>query len=341
MKCGYCGWENRDGAKFCSSCGQKLLGPSQVQPLEDDYLEDTRTYQQRDFIPVYEPEINPEEAKKKKMVKIVGLVVGLVVLVLVGSFAYKGIRKSNLEKKAEKLLETEDYQEATKEYTKLYKMTGDEDYKEEMMKAQTLARDSEGLKDAQSFLAQEAYKGALEKYLEVKNHNNDLAEEAREGMIDLQEKVGAKVDSYNMASRYGASLKLLEGLLAVDPDNEKFQALKEEALLGQNAENAEKAKVEQEKQEEAARQKKAAQEAENAVKRQQAARAAYNIVNTYQYVTANQANVRQGPGKNYGVAYVLTQGTEVYVQDTSFDGTRIWCNIGDGWISYRTLNGTY
>ena len=105
-------------------------------------------------------------------------------------------------------------------------------------------------------------------------------------MIDLQEKVGAKVDSYNMASRYGASLKLLEGLLAVDPGNEKFQALKEEALLGQNAENAEKAKVEQEKQEEAARQKKAAQEAENAVKRQQAARAAYNIVNTYQYAVS-------------------------------------------------------
>ena len=66
---------------------------------------------------------------------------------------------------------------------------------------------------------------------------------------------------------------------------------------------------------------------------------ASNLIGTYQFVTSNRANVRSGPGFSYGVEYSLYRGDPVYVYDTRSANGRTWCNIGNGWISYRTLNG--
>ncbi|MFR8926916.1 SH3 domain-containing protein [Peptoniphilus senegalensis] len=66
---------------------------------------------------------------------------------------------------------------------------------------------------------------------------------------------------------------------------------------------------------------------------------ASNLIGTYQFVTSNRANVRSGPGFSYEVEYSLYKGDPVYVYDTRSANGRTWCNIGNGWISYRTLNG--
>lgn len=79
----------------------------------------------------------------------------------------------------------------------------------------------------------------------------------------------------------------------------------------------------------------------NAAKSEKRASEASRILYTTQRVTAAHANVRSGPGKGYPILYVLDRGASVYVIDTQSDSVRTWCNIGDGWISYRTVNGEF
>lgn len=63
------------------------------------------------------------------------------------------------------------------------------------------------------------------------------------------------------------------------------------------------------------------------------------LKNTYQTVQTTNANVRSGPGLEYPVIYSLDKGDSVYVYETVEAGIRTWCDIGDGWISSRTLTG--
>ena len=123
-------------------------------------------------------------------------------------------------------------------------------------------------------------------------------------------------------------------MLAVAPDNGRLVALKEETGLGKDKKDAE----EKAKKMEAANASKAKANAAKSAKR---ATEASRILFTTQRVTAAQANVRSGPGKSYPTLYTLERGDTVYVIDTHSDSVRTWCNIGDGWISYRTLNGEF
>ncbi|MDO5301673.1 MAG: hypothetical protein Q4E76_04180 [Tissierellia bacterium] len=65
----------------------------------------------------------------------------------------------------------------------------------------------------------------------------------------------------------------------------------------------------------------------------------WDFIDTTQVVQVSEANVRYGPGLDYGVAYIAYKGYVVYVSDAVADGERVWCYIGDGWISSRTLTG--
>ena len=89
---------------------------------------------------------------------------------------------------------------------------------------------------------------------------------------------------------------------------------------------------------EATKQKARADELEAQIQRLQN-REVSSLVGTYQFVTSGKANVRSGPGFAYSISYVLHRGDPVYVYDTKRSDGRTWCNVGNGWISYRTLNG--
>lgn len=93
--------------------------------------------------------------------------------------------------------------------------------------------------------------------------------------------------------------------------------------------------------------KQAEIDAINAKKNAEVKTVAINIVGTYQYIIANEANLRDAPTINSSVIGVLNRGMEVYIHDTQIESAeRIWCYISTykngyveyGWMSYNTMN---
>lgn len=64
-----------------------------------------------------------------------------------------------------------------------------------------------------------------------------------------------------------------------------------------------------------------------------------SLVGTYKTVKPSSANVRTGPGFAYPISFHLVRGDSVYIRSVEYADERLWCYIGNGWISINTLNG--
>lgn len=330
MKCLHCGADNAADAKFCKSCGQ---------PLESEIVEDTAVIKPVDAYDAdpaygYDEVEEKKPVDKKKGVIIAASVAAIIVLLVLSVFIYRTSRRISLEKSAAAAIEDENYDKAREQYEKLYDMTGRNVYKDRATEAKTMAKDVDLLDEAKDAFQGGNYADALRMYTAIQNHENNLSDKARDGAFDVLEAVSQKVDAFIEADDYDSAMDMVNGLIAIAPDNSRLNFLKKEIKNG--AQNLSEEKIRA-----ATAESEAAKAAESAKKSAKKASEASRILYTYQYVTAGEANVRTGPGKNYPVAYTLTRGAEVYVIDTKADSVRTWCNIGDGWISYRTLNGEF
>lgn len=329
MKCLSCGADNAADAKFCKSCGQPLENNA---PRDTAILEPVDAY---DADPAYAyGEVEEKKPGKKKAIVIAASVFAVILLLVLSVFIYRTSRRISLEKSAAAAIEDENYDKAREQYDKLYDMTGRSVYKERAKDAKTMAKDVELLDEAKDAFEGGNYEDALRMYTAIQNHENNLSDKARDGAWDVLEAVSQQVDAFIEADDYDSAMDMVNGLMAIAPDNSRLNFLKKE--IKQGAKNLSEEKIRT-----ATAESEAAKAAESAKKSAKKASEASRILYTVQYVTAAEANVRTGPGKNYPVAYTLTRGAEVYVIDTQSDSVRTWCNIGDGWISYRTLNGEF
>ena len=337
MNCSHCGVENAADAKFCKSCGKPLM-PSEedvTQPMEPVNAVEAAESIAREKIE-YDDEFDDTNSKEKKKKVMIGVAAALVAIALIALcvVAFKATQRTRLRKAAENAMDDENYDKAYDDFRKLYEITQKESDKEDAEEAKELAKDKSSLEAADDALNDLAFADALERYVAVKEHDNDFEDKAEEGINRVVTAAENKIRALNGAEEFDKASELLSGLLAVAPDNGRLVALKEETGLGKDKKDAE----ETAKKMEAANASKAKANAAKSAKR---ATEASRILFTTQRVTAAQANVRSGPGKSYPTLYTLERGDTVYVIDTHSDSVRTWCNIGDGWISYRTLNGEF
>lgn len=329
MKCLSCGADNAADAKFCKSCGQ---------PLESDASRDTAILEPVDAYdtdPAYSyDEVEEKKPGKKKGLIIAASVFAVIVLLVLSVFIYRTSRRISLEKSAAAAIEDENYDKAREQYDKLYDMTGRDVYKERAKDAKTMAKDQELLDEAKDAFESDSFKEALRIYTAIEEHDNDLSDKAKEGVKDVVSSAADEIWARMDADDFDGAMDMVNELIAVAPNNDRLADLKKKVKQG--AQNLSEEKIRA-----ATAESEAAKAAESAKKSAKKASEASRILYTYQYVTAAEANVRTGPGKNYPVAYTLSRGAEVYVIDTQSDSVRTWCNIGDGWISYRTLNGEF
>lgn len=330
MKCLSCGADNAADAKFCKSCGQPLESGA---PRDTAVMEPVDAY---DADPAYaydEVEEKKPAAKKKGLI-IAASVFAVIVLLVLSVFIYRTSRRISLEKSAAAAIEDENYDKAREQYDKLYDMTGRDVYKERAKDAKTMAKDQALLDEAKDAFESDSFKEALRIYTAIEEHDNDLSDKAKEGVKDVVSSAADEIWARMDADDFDGAMDMVNELIAVAPNNDRLADLKKKVKQGAKNLSEEKIRA-------ATAESEAAKAAESAKKSAKRASEASRILYTYQYVTAAEANVRTGPGKNYPVAYTLSRGAEVYVIDTQSDSVRTWCNIGDGWISYRTLNGEF
>ena len=222
--------------------------------------------------------------KKKKLIFIVGGLVILALIVIGGIFAKGKMEISSLNKKAENFVEIKDYEEAAKIYSDLYAKTGDVEYKSKKNQMDIMAETKTNMDEAKNLEQQGEYVKAIALYKQIPAEDKDNYKKASDRInslkSDVVKKASALIDSGNTAS----ASSLLSEYLGLVPDDKSASNLYKKVSGKTDAE------VKQVITREVTSQPSSNLSAANAT--------ANSIRNSYQYVTAGEANVRSGPSKS-------------------------------------------
>lgn len=334
MKCRNCGKENKEDALFCMDCGHDLregrdFSKTEIINKDHSYYEedDTKIVKNNSF------KDNSMGLKQKGLV--FGLVVvGLIVFSLIFNFGFSKYKYSKLETSAKANLEAKNYKEAREKFIQLYEKSSDKKYLDEINKIDKMLETKGLLNKANKKYEERDYETSLANLKEIQTEDDDELREKVDGLIKKNyDGIKSEIMQLKANNNYEGAINRLNEYLTVDPDNADFKKMLEDLNL-EKTNNEKKTQEESE----ATKQKARADELEAQIQRLQD-REVSSLVGTYQFVTSGKANVRSGPGFAYSISYVLHRGDPVYVYDTRRSDGRTWCNVGDGWISYRTLNG--
>lgn len=295
----------------------------------------------------------PKKTGPGKVIAIVASLLVLIAIVLGAFFILKGKNTKAAEETAAGYEAQGNYVMAKEEYDKLYAKTGKDTYRRKRDEMQEYENCEKLIDEGETFVRGANYRGAISAYNKIPPTAGPVYQKARSRIDGLVKSIATELNGLLDRGDYAVVAKSARDYLSLVPGDPTLTDIKAKAEKGLAEKEAKKlaekdaALAEAQKKaqdaEEAAAAAKAEAEKAKAQKKSETKKKSSNmgssIVGTWQYVTAGEANVRSGPGKGYSSLYTLRRGDAVYVWDTSYDGTRTWCNIGDGWISYRTLNG--
>lgn len=334
MRCKNCGKENSNDASFCMDCGHNLREDEDFKKTQEIHR-DYDYYSEDDENIIKNNSFKDDSMGLKQKGLVFGLViVGLIAFSLIFNFGFSKYKYSKLESSAKANLEAKNYKEAREKYSQLYEKSSDQKYLDEINKIDDAIQNKELLNKANQNYEAKDFEGSLAKLKEIEAGED---EEISEKLDALMQKnyagIKSEISQLKASKNYDGAINRLDSYIAVDPENAEFKRMLEDINTEKLANDK---KVEEES--EASKQKARADELEAQIARLKNSEAS-NLIGTYQFVTSSKANVRSGPSFSYGVSFVLYKGDPVYVYDTRRANGRTWCNIGNGWISYRTLNG--
>lgn len=331
MRCKNCGKENAKGAIFCMECGQPLREDrdfSKTQKIDRDY-----DYEDEEKI-IKNNSFKDDSMSTKQKGLVFGFVIlGLIAFSLLFNFGFGKYKFNKLESSARANLEAKNYKEAREKFSQLYEKSSDKKYLDEINKIDKNLEAKDTFNKANQKFEGRDYEASLA-YLKDLESDDDELKEKKDSLIEKNySAIKVEISQLTSSNNYEGAIKRLNSYLAVDPENADFKKMLEE-IDTQKLDSEKKAEEESE----ALKEKARVDELEEQIAKLKNAEAS-NLIGTYQFVTSGRANVRSGPGFDYGVEFSLFKGDPVYVYDTRRADGRTWCNIGSGWISYRTLNG--
>ena len=331
MKCSNCGKENPNKASFCIDCGHNLrddIDFSKTQRLDRDY-----EYEDEERIVKNNSFKDDSMSTKQKGLVFGFVIIGLIAFSLLFNFGFGKYKMTKLENAARANLEAKNYKEAREKFSQLYEKSSDKKYLDEINKIDKSMEAKDTLNRANQKFEARDYESSLALLREVESDDEELNSK-KDGLIEKNySAIESEINQLTSRNNFDGAINRLNSYITVDPENKEFKNMLED--INSQKSNSEK-KAEEESQ--ASKEKARADELEAQIIKLKNAEAS-NLIGTYQFVTSNRANVRSGPGFSYGVEYSLYRGDPVYVYDTRSANGRTWCNIGNGWISYRTLNG--
>lgn len=334
MKCKNCGKENKEDALFCMECGQDLREERDFSKTE--IIKNKQDYYEEDHDRI----VNNNSFKDESMgLKQKGLVFGLVVVGLLAfslifNFGFSKYKYSKLETSARANLEAKNYKEAREKFSQLYEKSSKKEYLDEINNIDKILENKELLNKANKKYEARDYEASLANLKDIQVEEDDDLREKVDALIEKNYAgMKAEINQLKSSKNYDGAINRLNEYIALDPENADLKKMLEDINL-EKTNNEKKAQEESE----ATKQKARADELEAQIKKLQNHEVS-SLVGTYQFVTSGKANVRSGPGFAYTISYVLHKGDPVYVYDTIRADGRTWCNVGNGWISYRTLNG--
>ncbi|MDY6065494.1 MAG: zinc-ribbon domain-containing protein [Finegoldia sp.] len=361
--CMNCGKENPDSSVFCNSCGKRLDAEEPEKNTERETYDENLQNQQTQRLIVGpdrgENFSNYSDTYSKKKEngpnKKIFVVLGVLVLLLTLGVVYTQYSKAQKEQVAtmqSSALASEEkgkYDEASKLYSDLYKKTKDENYKGKADEMKAYAENKAKLDAGNEAFRAQDYQKAAENYLAVDEKAEKVYKEAQSNIDKVADIYAEDIINLIKEKKYDEAIGLAKKNLKILPDNVKLTDLKDQANNFSMAAATDKGNKELESKIADLESKLEENKTNTIVVNGTEGRtygSTYNspgaaLIGTTQTITSDSAHVRSGPGKGYGALYYLQKGDTVYIYDTYYESSdRTWCNIGDGWVSYNTMNGS-
>ena len=316
--------ENEDKEKLKSSLTQTTL--SKVVPSPEE-IEEKR---------INEPNQNYRREKSLTLV-FSKLIKFLWIIILILSISFAGLKLAFRFNDKELLtsginsIEEGSYDKALKEFMSIRNKNLS---KEKIDQARALIKSDRANKEGDNFIISGDYLNAAKSFRKVIEEDGKNYKSAQDKILGLEkiflDRAKREVEENNPEK----AKNTLSSFLQVIPESAKATALLEE-LKGQKTENSGKIDEKTESEEED-------KTRADLVSQGQA------LLNSYQKVLWDNANLRKGPSINSEIITSLSKGTDLYIKDTKIEGNkRIWCLVEtknektgesfEGWISNKVM----
>ncbi|MEG0249525.1 MAG: SH3 domain-containing protein [Peptostreptococcus sp.] len=296
-----------------------------------------------DEFKAYEKYVKKEKRKRKKIF----IILTIVMVILIAAVSFVAVRYlsriSNLESDAQKYLEQGQYEQAADIYKMLYDETGEAEYMQNYKYISKNVENRELLKEADNSIKQHDYEGAIEVLLTMSTNEDKIVDQISERQDLAAKKWLEEIEECYNSGKSGYCTAEINKFVNLLPDNIKGVTLREKIIKKESEEEAKGIKNDSE-------QGQADLDKLNSRLNRKMYEKSKAIVGTEQYVTVENANVRENPSRDSKVSGTIHKGESVYIEDTKVESSNsIWCKITyyssdrlytSGWISYNIINGS-
>ena len=300
---------------------------------EEDYTEEYRAYEEY---------IISEKKRRKKVFTV--LAIGVLAVISVFSFftVRKMSRITNMENEAQEYIKKEQYDKAAEIYKELYDETEEPEYMQNYRFVSKNVENKELFKEAENNMKLKDYEGAIEVLLTISTNDDKVAErintdisKASKAWLDEIKGYYDSGDLDKCTSEINKFVNLLpDNINGINFRNQVIKNDKNPASKSKNGLIHDKKEIE-----------RISTKASKKMYEKSKA-----IVGTEQYVTVENANVREKPSRDADISGIVHRGESIYIEDTYVEGANsIWCKINyysenktykSGWISYNIISGT-
>ncbi|MDO5041324.1 MAG: hypothetical protein Q4D95_04460 [Peptoniphilus sp.] len=277
-----------------------------------------------------------DEGKKGNRKTVASIVMALlaIVVIFVAIRLYTDYRDKRNFEDAKNYLKIGQYKEAV---NKLETLKNNPNYETAPLfeKAQALNKSEDFYKAGIKFMSQGKFIDAIKNFKQVLSEDAENYANSQNRISELEEIILQDAEKYIENGDYIGSLSLLNQYISVIDESAKAQnmknfILKSDSYAGTSDIDTSEEYVEIEK------------------SRAEIIKKSETLINTYQKIAVEKANLRAEPSIESEIITVLPKESELYIYNTKIEGVeRVWCEVKavnsvtkeefDGWISSNTI----
>ncbi len=277
-----------------------------------------------------------DDKNKDKRRTVASIIMGIMTIVALFAAInfYTAYRDNRNFQEAKAYLERGEYKEAV---NKLKALKNNPDYETSPLfeKAQALSKSENFYEAGNKFMSQGEFIEAIKNYKQVLSEDKENYANSQNRISELEEIILQDAEKHVENNDYAGALNLLNQYISVIEESAKAQNMKNFIIKSNSSKNTANLDTSEEY-------------VEIEKSRAEISKKAESLINTYQKIAIEKANLRTEPSIEAEIITALPKDSELYIYSTKIEGVeRIWCEVKavnsvtkeqfDGWISSNTI----